>query len=485
MELLAPAGNKQKLEVAFHYGADAVYVGGQAFNLRKKSDNFSLEDFDESLKLAKKLDKKMYLTLNSYLHQSDIPRLKEYLNEIKHLRFDGYIVSDLGVLSLLKKIIPEAEAHISTQANILNSESVEMYESLGASRIILGRECNLDEIRSIRESTNLELEVFVHGAVCMSYSGRCLLSNYMSARDANGGDCVQVCRWNFKGYAGAEAMNMANAHSHSGCSCGGSCGGSKDKQHHQNSIDESSEEQSLFYLEEKSRKGQFFPIEEGDEYTMIMSAKDLRMAEHLHLLQAAGVDSLKIEGRMKSIYYVANTIRVYRMLINTLYRLGSGEEYVAALSKEPVNSYLKELDTISRRESDTGFFLYGRESLANGDDENLEQANKPIINEDADNKKAVEPTLKSYLAGRRLMAMVVENEGRYSKINVYNTIKTNTNLIYIGISFINQNDNMYKLYVKDGSGNFVEVESVRNIDEAYILPAHDIILTKYDIITCE
>ncbi len=462
MELLAPAGNKQKLEVAFHYGADAVYVGGQAFNLRKKSDNFSLEDFETSLALTKKLDKKMYLTLNSYLHQSDIQKLKDYLREIKHLPFDGYIVSDLGVLSLLKKIIPNAEAHISTQANILNSESVEMYESLGATRIILGRECNLDEIRSIRENTNLELEVFVHGAVCMSYSGRCLLSNYMSARDANGGDCVQVCRWNFKGYASA-----SNNQSNCGCGC-----------NHENVKDESSDEQSMFYLEEKSRKGQFFPIEEGDEYTTIMSAKDLRMAEYLHLLQAAGVDSLKIEGRMKSIYYVANTIRVYRMLINTLYRLGSGDEYVVALSKEPVKSYLKELDTISRRESDTGFFFYGREEITN-------ETSKPIIDEDTDNKKAVEPTLKSYLAGRRLMAMVVENEGRYSKINVYNTIKINTNLIYIGISFINQNDNMYKLYVKDSSGNFIEVESVRNIDEAYILPAHDIILTRYDIITCE
>lgn len=490
MELLAPAGNKQKMEIAFHYGADAVYVGGQAFNLRKKSDNFSIEEFESGLALAKELDKKVYLTLNSYLHQSDVAKLKDYLREISHLPFDGYIVSDLGVLSLLKNIIPNAEAHISTQANILNSESVKMYESLGASRVILGRECNLDEIKSIRESTMLEIEVFVHGAVCMSYSGRCLLSNYMSSRDANGGDCVQVCRWNFKGYS-----NKPNPHVHDGGNDSSCCGGSSSGCGCDNHSERSSEladmnddsEGTKFYLEEKSRKGQFFPIEEGDEYTTIMSAKDLRMAEHLHELQAAGVDSLKIEGRMKSIYYVANTIRVYRTLINTLYRLGSGQEYVEALSKEPIKSYLAELDTISRRESDTGFFFYGREPIDSGDIEALktsEQSTKAIINEDTENRKGVEPTLKSYLAGRRLMAMVVESEGKYSKIVVYNTIKTNTDLVYIGRSFINQNDNMYKLYVKDGLGKFVEVESVRNIDDAYILPASDIMLTKYDIITC-
>ena len=442
MELLAPAGNKQKLEVAFHYGADAVYVGGSNFNLRTKSDNFSIDDFIESIALAKKLNKKIYLTLNSYLHQRDIGNFISYLKEISQLKFDGYIVSDLGVMSLLKNIIPDSIIHISTQANVLNSESVAMYESFGASRIILARECSLSEIKSIRESTQLEIEVFAHGAVCMSYSGRCLLSNYISSRDANGGDCVQVCRWNFKTYA----KNSCNNES---INCGGK---------------NNDDDDNGFFIEEQSRKGTFLPIEEGDNYTTIMSAKDLRMAEYIHLLNDVGVDCIKIEGRMKSIYYVANTIRVYRILIDTLLRLGSGKEYEIALKKEPLRNYIVELDSISRRESDTGFFLSDRDNEEN-------------------NNKAIEPTLKSYLNGRRLMAMVIANESRYCKIQVFNTIKLSMPLVYIGISFINYNDNMYKLYIKDSDGNFIETESVRNIDDAYILPTSNLCLTKYDIIT--
>ncbi|OOO00704.1 MAG: hypothetical protein ATN35_05920 [Epulopiscium sp. Nele67-Bin004] len=213
------------------------------------------------------------------------------------------------------------------------------------------------------------------------------------------------------------------------------------------------------------------PIEEGDNYTTIMSAKDLRMAEYLHLLNDVGVDSIKIEGRMKSVYYVANTVRVYRMLIDTLYRLGSGQEYEVMLHKEPIKSYIAELDTISRRESDTGFFMHGN-SISESKDKNKQSSTKPI-----------EPTLKSYLAGRRLMAMVVGTEEKYSKIEVYNTIKKEMPLIYISVSFLNKTDSLYKLFIKNNDGQFIEVDSVRNIDEAYLLPSSGICLTEYDIIT--
>ncbi len=346
--------------------------------------------------------------------------------------------------------------HISTQANVLNSESVAVYKDLGASRIILGRECSLEDIKSIREKTDLELEVFAHGAVCMSYSGRCLLSNYISSRDANGGDCVQVCRWNFKAYSNSNGGNNCDSNN---CNCN-----SDDSSNH-------NEDESMYYLEEQSRKGTFMPIEEGDNYTTIMSAKDLRMAEYLHLLNDVGVDSIKIEGRMKSVYYVANTVRVYRMLIDTLYRLGSGQEYEVMLHKEPIKSYIAELDTISRRESDTGFFMHGN-SISESKDKNKQSSTKPI-----------EPTLKSYLAGRRLMAMVVGTEEKYSKIEVYNTIKKEMPLIYISVSFLNKTDSLYKLFIKNNDGQFIEVDSVRNIDEAYLLPSSGICLTEYDIIT--
>lgn len=413
MELLAPAGNKEKLEVAFHYGADAVYIGGQSFNLRSKSDNFSMEDFAESRKIADKLGKKIYLTLNAYMHEREKKELAQYLAEIKDIKFDGYIVSDLGVLSILKKIIPYAEIHISTQANVLNSESANMYQEMGATRIVLARELTLNEIKEIRDKTDAELEVFVHGAICMSYSGRCLLSNYMNTRDANKGDCSQVCRWKFKTY----------------------------------------------YIEEESRKGEYIPIEEGHDYATILSSKDLAMARHLDELEEAGVDSIKIEGRMKSVYYVANTVRVYRMLLDTLMK--TGRDYNSVLDKEPIRSYLLELEKVSRRESGTGFFFHDKENTA-----------------------GAQSTMKAYLPSRRLLAMVESVEGKYAKLRLYNTIKTKMPLVYIGKNFIHKEDNLYKLYIKDNENRFIETETLRAIDEAYI-SATEFNLNKYDIITLD
>ncbi len=413
MELLAPAGNKEKLEVAYHYGADAAYIGGALFNLRHQSKNTTTEELAEAANLAKSLGKKMYLTLNAFLHEDDTENLKSYLKEIKHIGLDAYIVSDLGSLAIVKEVIPDAEIHISTQASVTNSYSCKMYESLGASRIILARECSLDEIKKIRDNTSLELETFVHGAVCMAYSGRCMLSNTLNDRDANKGDCSQVCRWNFK-----------------------------------------------TYIEEKTRPGEMMEVETDGNYTTILSAKDLRMAEYIHLLQGAGINSIKIEGRMKSVYYVAGVVRVYRKLLDTLNDVGI-DNFEEAIRKEPVINYLEELDTISRRESDTGFYF--------------------------EDKKDIKSTDKGYLKGRRLMGMIaddVDKDSGYSKINVYNTIKKGDKLIYIGRDFLNYTDENFELFTKDDEGNFYQVDQIRQIDNAYIKSSvHN--FSKYDILTVE
>lgn len=409
MELLAPAGNKEKLEVAYHYGADAVYIGGALFNLRHQSKNTTIEELLSCVYLARSLNKKIYLTLNAFLHEYDKNKLKDYLKEISNIGIDAFIISDLGILELLKEIIPNANIHISTQASVTNSYSCKVYESLGASRIILARELSLDEIKEIRDNTDLELETFVHGAVCMAYSGRCILSNYMNGRDANGGDCSQVCRWNFK-----------------------------------------------TYIEEKTRPGEFMELEEGENHSAILSSKDLQMAEYLHLLGKVGIDSIKIEGRMKSVYYVANVVRTYRVLLNLLDEVGY-EEYPQEIKKEPAASYIKELSTISRRESDTGFYF---------------------------NREEMKPALKGYLKGRRLMGMIIGNEGEYSQINVYNTIKKGDNLIYIGRDFLNYKDDKFSLYIKNEDGIFFEVDVIKNIDNAFIKSGvHN--FSKYDIITAE
>lgn len=409
MELLAPAGNKEKLEVAYHYGADAVYIGGALFNLRNQSKNTTIEDLKECSIIASKLGKKIYLTLNAYLHEYDKKSLIDYIKEIEDINIDAFIVADLGVLSILKDIIPDSVVHISTQASVTNSYSCNIYKSLGASRVILARELSLEEISDIRENTDVELEVFVHGAVCMSYSGRCLLSNYFTDRDANRGDCSQACRWNFK-----------------------------------------------TYIEEKTRPGEFMPIEEYSNHATILSARDLKMAEYLHLIKKSGIDSIKIEGRMKSVYYVASVVRVYRILLDILDKVGI-EDYVEAIKKEPIAGYIKELDTISRRESDTGFFL---------------------------DSEDIKPTLKGYLKGRRLMGMVTDVENGYAKVNVYNSIDKNSLLIYIGRDFINRKDDRFLLYVKNENGDFIKTDSIRNIDNAYIKSSIHT-FKKYDILTIE
>ncbi len=299
-ELLSPAGSLEKLKVALAYGADAVFFGAKTFGLRAFSDNFTPEEMAEGVKLAHDKGKKAYVTVNVFPHNDDLEKLPEYLDFLTQLKVDGVIVADPGIFNLSRKLFPRLPLHISTQANTTNWRAAEFWEEQGAKRIVLARELNFNEIAEIRKHVSLELEVFVHGAMCMSYSGRCLLSNYLTERDANRGECAQPCRWKYR------------------------------------------------LLEEK-RPGQYFPIAEDERGTYIMNSKDLCMIEHLPQLLATGVSSLKIEGRMKSIHYVATVTKVYRQAID-------------AYLNDPVNfsirqHWIDELQAISHRRYGSGFYL--------------------------------------------------------------------------------------------------------------------------------
>ncbi|MGL4773410.1 MAG: peptidase U32 family protein [Clostridium sp.] len=300
-ELLAPAGSLEKLKVAFLYGADAVYFGGEAFSLRAAAKNFSYEEIKEGVEFAHSLGKKIYCTVNVMPRSSEMEELKTYLVKLDELGVDGVIVSDLGVLRTVKKNT-NLPIHISTQANTINYESCNMWEDLGAERVVLARECSLKEIKEIREyiSEDLELEVFIHGSMCISYSGRCLLSNFMAGRDSNRGYCAQSCRWKYS-------------------------------------------------LVEEKRQGEYFPIEEDSRGTYIMNSKDLCLIEYIPEIMEAGIASLKIEGRNKSEYYVAVVVNAYRKAID-LY-LEDPENY-----KLP-ETILEEMYKVSHRRYHTGFFF--------------------------------------------------------------------------------------------------------------------------------
>ncbi len=295
MELLSPAGTLEKLEYAYAYGADAAYVGMQNFSLRSRAGNID-ESQIEALK-AIKGSKKLYGAVNSFFHEKDIGLLRSKLESIKAFPFDALIVSDMGAAALLRNYFGKAmPLHLSTQANCLNSEALKVYQDLGFSRIILAREVSLAEIKKLKQAVaGMEIETFVHGAMCMAYSGRCLLSAFLSGRSANAGDCAHTCRWNYR-----------------------------------------------LALEEESRPGEYFPISEEGGFTTILSSKDLCMIDHLDKLREAGIDSLKIEGRMKSLYYVATVTRAYRKALDkaTDWRL-----------------YRDELFRVSHREYSTGFFF--------------------------------------------------------------------------------------------------------------------------------
>lgn len=299
VELLAPAGNLEKLQSAFHFGADACYIGGNAFNLRGMSANFKNSELEEAVKFAHSINKRIYITLNIFAHNKEIDHLPEFIKFLGSADVDGVIVADLGVFQLVREFAPELDIHVSTQANNTNWRSVKLWHELGAKRVILAREMSLNEIKEIREKVpDVELEVFIHGAMCMAVSGRCLLSNYLTARDANRGVCAQSCRWNYKVVA-------------------------------------------------ENRPGEYHDVIEGEEGTFIFNAKDLCTIEFIDKVIETGVDSLKIEGRMKSIYYNSTVVKQYREAID-LYMKG---EY----KYDP--KWFRELQTISHRLYSKGFYL--------------------------------------------------------------------------------------------------------------------------------
>lgn len=266
-ELLAPAGSFEKMQAAVLYGADAVYFAGSGFGLRARAGNFEPDEMDKALKFLHERGKKGYVTVNAYLKNKEFESLEHYMGILNELKPDALIISDPGVFSTAKKYAPNVPIHISTQANVTNLATVEFWHSLGAERVILARELGADEIRHICKNTSCEIEVFVHGAMCISMSGRCLMSNYMTGRDANAGDCAQSCRWKYS-------------------------------------------------LVENTRPGQYFPVEQDERGTYFYNSKDLCLLDYVGELADMGVKSLKIEGRMKSVMYVSAVTGVYRQAIN-------------------------------------------------------------------------------------------------------------------------------------------------------------------------
>lgn len=301
IELLAPAGDLEKLKIAIEYGADAVYFGGQMFSLRAGAGGFTKEDMIEGLEFAHERGKKCYMTLNIFAHNEDIKPLTEYLHSIKELPIDAFLISDPGIMALIKYIIPNAEIHLSTQANMTNYATANFWYNMGLKRLVLARELSLAEIEELMKNIpeDLEIEAFVHGAMCISYSGRCLLSNFMADRDSNRGRCAHPCRWKYA-------------------------------------------------LQEEKRPGEYYPIEEDERGTYIMNSKDLCMIEHIEDLAKSNIASAKIEGRNKSIFYLAIVIGAYRRAIDAYY-----EGRYDDAEKEQC---LIELSKASHREFTTGFY---------------------------------------------------------------------------------------------------------------------------------
>lgn len=303
-ELLAPGGSLEKLKTAIEYGADAVYVGGEAFSLRVAAENFTPDELKEGLDFAHSRGKKVYLTANILPHNTDIDEFREYISQTAPLGVDAVLVADPGMLEIVRESAPNLPIHISTQANNVNYKSVEFWHKQGAKRVVLARELSLEEIKDIaaRLPDGPEIEAFVHGAMCISYSGRCLLSNYMTGRDSNQGACAHPCRWNYS-------------------------------------------------LMEEKRPGEYFPIYENERGSFIFNSKDLCMIEHIPELVGAGIKSFKLEGRVKTSYYVATVVKAYRDEIDRYF--ADPEHYVF----NPKN--LEELCKVSHRPYTTGFY-YGK-----------------------------------------------------------------------------------------------------------------------------
>lgn len=302
-ELLIPASNLEVLKTAVIYGADAIYIGGEMYGLRAKAKNFSADDMKEGIAFAHSYGKKVYVTANITAHNDDLAGVRKYFEELKDIKPDALIIADPGVFEIAQEVLPEMELHISTQANNVNYATYRFWHRMGAKRVVSARELSLSEIKGIRENIpdDLEIESFVHGAMCMAHSGRCLLSNFMTGRDANKGACTHPCRWKY-------------------------------------------------HLAEETRPGEYMPIEENERGTYIFNSKDLCMIEYIPELVDAGINSLKIEGRMKTALYVASVTRTYRKAIDDFFE--SPLRY-----KQNIPYYREEISKCTYRQFTTGFYF--------------------------------------------------------------------------------------------------------------------------------
>ena len=365
MELLAPAGNFEKFLTAMHFGADAVYLAGNRFGLRAFAGNFSDDEIIEAVKIAHKNGKKVYITLNIIAKDNDFVGLKEYLEFLQNkAKVDAVIVADIGVLQFVRVHAPMLDIHVSTQANIINSYTANFFADLGVKRLILARELSLEQIKNIRKnlSPKVQIEVFVHGAMCMAYSGRCLLSNYLTGRDSNHGECVQACRWKY-------------------------------------------------YVREVSRDDEL-EVQEDEKGSYIFNSKDLNMLPFLKELKEIGVDSIKIEGRMKSSYYVATVVNAYRMALDML-------------PKRPTEELCKELLKASHRRYTTGFYFdeenrqYQEDSMPVQDSDFV-----AVVTEDCDGKKVQVEMRNKFSVGDELEILSPDKKIFNKKIKIEKIINS-------------------------------------------------------------
>lgn len=361
-ELLAPAGNFSKLKTAVYYGADAVYIGGKSLSLRALSDNFTDEEIVRAVEYAHGKNVKVYVTVNIFAKNSDFDKAKEYFKFLYSVGVDAVLITDIGLIDLCKEVAPDLPIHLSTQANTLNKYAVRAWKNYGLERVVLARELSLSEIAEIRQFVpDIELEAFAHGAMCISYSGRCLLSNYLNGRDSNRGECVQACRWSYE-------------------------------------------------LREKNKGGDYYPIEEDERGSYILNSKDLNMIGHVDEMVKAGVVSLKIEGRMKSEYYLATVINAYRRAIDEYCKIG--DKY-----KENQTFY-DELIKTSHRAFTTAYTL-------------------------GDNRDTVNYSDSQSVGEKQFIAVVTKStEGGYAEIEMRNRFKKSDVL-----EILSPSDNFNKTFV--------------------------------------
>lgn len=381
MELLAPAGNFEKLVTALHFGADAVYFAGKMYGLRAFAGNFEDDEIIKAMQFLHENGKKGYVTLNIVANDSDFEHIDDYLNLLIKAKVDGVIVSDVGVIYYLRKKFPSLNVHVSTQANINNSYSAEFFADLGVTRLVLAREMNLENIKKMHENIGdrLEIEAFVHGAMCISYSGRCLLSNYMTGRDSNRGACVQACRWK--------------------------------------------------YTIREENKDEEYPIEEDERGTYILNSKDLCMIDHLDELEKAGICSLKIEGRMKSDYYVASVVNAYRRALDK------------TLESDKLHD---ELEKTSHRRYTTGFYF-------NSDDKEYIESSMPIQTAQFI-AKVVEDESEGFVK--------VEMRNRFMVGDILEVLSTDDNFL--------KTIKIEKIFASDGT----EIQDAKRVQEVVTINCH-------------